>query len=229
MTSLRRYSAPVAGSIPPSKQRFVPKDGTYPKGFLASGTHVGVKPSNSRRPDLALIVSESPCSAAAVFTRNHFQAAPVVVSKDTLQATGGRDVRALVVNSGCANAVTGKGGLEDAAAMRKAVEDCMAGDAGRESSPGRALVMSTGVIGQRYRCPLPSMLEIFQACSNAGLGCQFRRLCPEYLWHTATYPRIMRPGCRPQQRYARLIRSRSSHPGSSVFLRRQTGHTVSPA
>ena len=204
----------------------MPKDGTYPKGFLASGTHVGVKPSNIRRPDLALIVSESPCSAAAVFTQNRFQAAPVVISKDTLQTSGGRDVRALVVNSGCANAVTGKGGLEDAAAMKKAVEDCMASDAGRESSPGKALVMSTGVIGQRYRCPLLSLLGISQACSNAGLGYQPRRLCPEYLWRTAIYPRIMRRGCLPQQRYAQLTPSRSSHPGNSVFLRRQTGHTV---
>ncbi len=155
--STRHYSAPISGSIPASKQRFVPQDGTYPQGFLVSGVHVGVKASNTRRPDLALIVSKSPCAAAAVFTQNKFQAAPVLVSRKTLEATQGKDVRAIVVNSGCANAVTGKGGLDDAAAMKKAVEDCIASEVD-EGKSGQTLVMSTGVIGQRYRhglfCPL---------------------------------------------------------------------------
>lgn len=147
LSASRQYSAPVAGSIPLSKQKYVPKSGTYPKGFLASGTHVGVKPSNTRKPDLALIISETPCSAAAVFTQNKYQAAPVVVSKEMLQKTGGSEVRAVVVNSGCANAVTGRGGLEDADKMKRAVDQCLS--PANEAGVGKTIVMSTGVIGQR--------------------------------------------------------------------------------
>ncbi len=66
----RHYSAPLDYSIPSAKQKYVPTSGTYPKGFLVSGTYVGVKPSNTRFPDLAFIASEEPCSAAAVFTKN---------------------------------------------------------------------------------------------------------------------------------------------------------------
>src|SRR5579862_6790548 len=85
----RTFSAPTASTIPPSKQKYVPTTGTYPLGFLASGTHVGIKPSNTRTPDLALIASTTPCAAAAVFTQNKFQAAPVVVSREVLRRRGG--------------------------------------------------------------------------------------------------------------------------------------------
>ena len=150
---IRTYSAPVAGKVPASKQKYVPTSGTYPKGFLASGTHVGVKPTNTQFPDLALLVSEVPCSGAAVFTKNKFQAAPVTVSRQVLEQRSGEDIRAIIINSGCANAVTGKGGLEDASAMGHAVDDCFSSSApatqkGR-SDQSSTLVMSTGVIGQR--------------------------------------------------------------------------------
>ncbi|KAI9791963.1 MAG: hypothetical protein M1816_003232 [Peltula sp. TS41687] len=154
----RDYSAPVFGSIPASKQKYVPKSGTYPKGFMASGIHVGVKPSNTRKPDLALIMSDTPCSAAAVFTQNRYQAAPVLVSKATLQGRGGEGIRGVVVNSGCANAVTGKGGLEDAEAMRLAVDRCIDdSSSASDPNPGKTLVMSTGVIGQRL--PIQKILS----------------------------------------------------------------------
>ncbi|KAL8874205.1 MAG: hypothetical protein Q9174_000433 [Haloplaca sp. 1 TL-2023] len=149
----RTYSAPVAGAVPASKQRYVPTSGTYPKGFLASGTHVGVKPTNTQFPDLALLVSDLPCSGAAVFTKNKFQAAPVTVSRQVLEQRSGEDIRAIVINSGCANAVTGKGGLEDASAMGHAVDDCLYSSVSttrkRSSDLSSTLVMSTGVIGQR--------------------------------------------------------------------------------
>ena len=146
----RQYSAPTEGSIPPSKQKYIPDSGHYPKGFSASGIHVGVKASNTRFPDLALIASDRPCSAAAVFTKNQFQAAPVTVSRNTLRSRNGEGIRAILINSGCANAVTGKQGHQDAKSMANAVDDCldMDGDSLREFS---TLVMSTGVIGQ----PLP--------------------------------------------------------------------------
>lgn len=140
---VRNYSAPLDMAIPASKQRYIPTSGTYPQGFLASGTHVGVKASNTRFPDLALIASETPCSAAAVFTTNKFQAAPVQVSRETLRSRKGEGIRAVVINSGCANAVTGKGGFEDAVQMGRKVDECSGSE--KDSS----LVMSTGVIGQR--------------------------------------------------------------------------------
>ncbi len=147
-TQIRNYSAPLDGQIPTSKQKYVPTSGTYPKGFLASGTHVGVKPTNTRFPDLALVASEIPCSGAAVFTQNKFQAAPVVVSREMLQRRAGRGVRAIVVNSGCANAVTGKKGMDDAQSMGEKVDECFEGPV--DSKGSSTVVMSTGVIGQPY-------------------------------------------------------------------------------
>lgn len=145
--TLRFYSAPTDRAIPPSKQKYIPTSGHYPQGFLASSAHVGVKASNTRFDDLALIVSETPCSAAAVFTKNKFQAAPVTVTREMLKARKGSGVRAVVVNSGCANAVTGKGGLEDA---RKMGEETDRSLGGKDDGEGlSSVVMSTGVIGQR--------------------------------------------------------------------------------
>lgn len=84
-------------------------------------------------------MTERPASAAACFTKNVFQAAPVQVSRSVLLENGGR-ARSLVVNSGCANAVTGKQGLEDAWTMSQSIDKLANG--------GGTLVMSTGVIGQ---------------------------------------------------------------------------------
>ena len=144
---IRHYSAPLESAIPASKEKYVPKSGTYPKGFKVSGTHVGVKPSNTRFPDLALIASDKPCSGAAVFTTNRFQAAPVQVSRKVLESRSGSGIRAIVVNAGCANAVTGKGGVDDAFAMGAEVDRCYNDE--DDGKGGRSLVMSTGVIGQR--------------------------------------------------------------------------------
>merc|ERR1711939_631981 len=104
--ALRCYSAPIDGAIPAAKQKYVPTSGTYPKGFIVSGTHVGVKPTNKSTPDLAFLASETPCAAA-----------PVTVSRNMLNRRGNTGVRSVIVNSGCANAVTGKGGMEDAEKM----------------------------------------------------------------------------------------------------------------
>jgi len=130
-------------STPNEKWKYVPQSGNYPKGYNVGGIHCGVK-KDGKSLDLALVTSELPCSAAAVFTKNVFKAAPVLTSRDMLDARKGSGVRGLVANSGCANAVTGKGGVEDAIAMGGAV-DALVGE--REAS---TIVMSTGVIGQRY-------------------------------------------------------------------------------
>lgn len=146
-TQIRRYAAPGEGTIPPSKKKYVPISGSYPLGFLAASAHVGVKASNTRFDDLALVASETPCAGAAVFTKNKFQAAPVTVTRDMLSRRGGSGIRAVVVNSGCANAVTGRGGIEDAVKMGEETDRCFGGQ--RDGLGSSTIVMSTGVIGQR--------------------------------------------------------------------------------
>lgn len=150
---VRYYSAPTNGSIPTAKQKYVPSSGTYPKGFLVSGTHVGVKASNKSDPDLAFLASETPCAAAAVFTKNKFQAAPVTLSREMLKRRNNAGVRAVIINSGCANAVTGKGGLEDATKMGAEADRCF--DQSDDGNGGSTIVMSTGVIGQRWVLRVP--------------------------------------------------------------------------
>jgi glutamate N-acetyltransferase/amino-acid N-acetyltransferase len=109
-----------------------------PSGFRASGISCGIKKSGA--PDLALIVSESPASAAAVFTLNKAQAAPVLVSKARLASSGGR-ARVVAINSGCANACTGVDGFETANAMADAAAVAVG------AGPTEVLIASTGVIG----------------------------------------------------------------------------------
>jgi glutamate N-acetyltransferase/amino-acid N-acetyltransferase len=146
-SGLRYYSAPLDGTVPAAKQKYVPTSGTYPKGFLVSATHVGVKATNKNTPDLAFLASEKPCAAAAVFTKNKFQAAPVTFSRGMLKRRNNNGVRSIIINSGCANAVTGKGGLEDAEKMGAEAEKCF--DQLTDGKGGSTIVMSTGVIGQR--------------------------------------------------------------------------------
>ena len=117
---------------------------TAPGGFLANGVACGIKPAG--RPDLALVAGEggSAVAAAGVFTTNLATAAPVRVSRRHLAVTGGR-ARAVVLNSGNANAATGVAGLADS-------ERTCALVAGRLGArPEEVLVCSTGLIG----IPLP--------------------------------------------------------------------------
>ena len=129
--------------IPPSKIQYIPTSGKYPKGFAASGIWAGVKPGNTNKPDIAIVTSDRPCAAAGVFTKNKFQAAPVTYSRKLLQQKKNSGLRSVVVNSGNANAVTGTGGLEDATNMARATDK-------RVGDEDSTIVMSTGVIGQRF-------------------------------------------------------------------------------
>lgn len=142
MKFTRAYSASISGAIPQAKLKYIPTSGTYPKGFAASGVFVGVKPGNTSKPDLALVTSDRPCAAAAVFTKNKFQAAPVSFSRKLLQNKANAGIRSVIINSGNANAVTGTGGLQDAANMAKTADQ-------RVGEDDSSIVMSTGVIGQR--------------------------------------------------------------------------------
>ena len=110
---------------------------TAPLGFRAAGLNCGLK---KLRKDLALVVSDTPCAAAAMFTTNTVVAAPVVVDREQMAAGGA--IRAVLVNSGNANACTGQRGLDDAWTM---VRDTAAA---LRLDPGEVLVASTGVIGQ---------------------------------------------------------------------------------
>jgi glutamate N-acetyltransferase/amino-acid N-acetyltransferase len=112
---------------------------TAPAGFKTAGVHCGIKAAASAL-DLAILASEKHASAAALFTTNLAQAAPVLVSRRHIEQTQGT-ARAVVVNSGCANACTGDQGLAHARQM--AVETAAAVGC----SPEEVLVASTGVIG----------------------------------------------------------------------------------
>lgn len=107
----------------------------FPRGFRCASRHIGLKPKGK---DLALFVSDVDAEAAAVFTRNQFPGAPVVLGRETIKA--GR-LRVVVVNSKVSNVATGAQGLEHARRMAAAA----AAEVGCE--PGRVLVSSTGVIG----------------------------------------------------------------------------------
>jgi glutamate N-acetyltransferase/amino-acid N-acetyltransferase len=110
-----------------------------PKGFRAAGVSAGIK-AKPGALDLALLISDQPATSAAVFTTNLAQAAPVTVSREHLARSGGV-ARAVVVNSGCANACTGDAGLRDARTMT-------ADTARLVGCPvEHVLVASTGVIG----------------------------------------------------------------------------------
>ncbi|ETN40309.1 glutamate N-acetyltransferase/amino-acid acetyltransferase [Cyphellophora europaea CBS 101466] len=160
-TFTRSYSAPTEGSIPHAKQKYVPSSGTYPKGFSVSGVHVGVKPSNKSKPDIAFITSDRPANGAAVFTTNKFQAAPVQVSRKVLESRNGAGIRSVIINSGCANAVTGNGGVEDANKMAEAATAVL----GETDASPSSLVMSTGVIGQRL--PIDKILAGIPKANSA--------------------------------------------------------------
>jgi glutamate N-acetyltransferase / amino-acid N-acetyltransferase len=112
---------------------------TAPQGFRAGAVHCGIKKSPTAL-DLAVLAADATVSAAGLFTTNLAQAAPVLVSKEHLDRTGGK-ARAVVVNSGCANACTGETGMEHA---RRMAADTAAS---LGCAPHEVLVASTGVIG----------------------------------------------------------------------------------
>jgi len=110
---------------------------TAPKGFKAAGIHCGIKKS---KKDLALIYSVVPATAAGVFTLNKVQAAPVLVCKENLAK--GKTFRAIIINSGNANACTGEQGYKDAVEMTNKTAEVLSVD------PKEVFVSSTGVIGE---------------------------------------------------------------------------------
>ena len=142
---------PTAGGVPVSV--------TYPLGFRAAGVTAGFKPSGL--PDLGLLVGDPGTTAAALFTTNAVAAAPIEVGRDRLAR--GR-IRAVLVNSGQANAATGPRGIDDAVATSAEAASLLGAE------PDEVLPSSTGVIGEplhvdRMREAMP---ELVGALSTGG-------------------------------------------------------------
>jgi glutamate N-acetyltransferase / amino-acid N-acetyltransferase len=119
---------------------------TSVKGFTAAGIACGIK---RKRKDLALIVSEYPCNAAGTFTLNKVKAAPLLITQDVIKK--GNQVKAILINSGNANACTGEQGYEDALEMQRFCAGKL------KLSPKEVLIASTGVIGQRM--PMDTLIN----------------------------------------------------------------------
>ncbi|GLB42220.1 hypothetical protein LshimejAT787_1102350 [Lyophyllum shimeji] len=194
---VKRLSSTVSIKATPSKaHHHVPlPSSAFPSGYLLTGLHAGVK-RKPGAPDLAVILSTStrPTSAAACFTRNAFKAAPVVVSDQILAQNAGR-ARAVVVNSGCANAVTGRQGMDDAWAMVRAT-DALLPPHPSSSTPAakkpehETLVMSTGVIGQTL--PIAKILAGIEKHAPVSLGKDFSawECAARAFMTTDTFPKL---------------------------------------
>ncbi len=130
----------------------IPGGVTAPKGYLAAGVSAGIK---KKGLDLAVLFSFQPATAAAVFTANRVQAAPVVLSRKHLHISGGH-ARAVLLNSGCANACTGERGMRDAVLCARSLASHL------EIDPCQIVVASTGVIGQ--------FLPVRKVLSGIGLA-----------------------------------------------------------
>ncbi|WP_310550807.1 bifunctional glutamate N-acetyltransferase/amino-acid acetyltransferase ArgJ [Paenibacillus glufosinatiresistens] len=146
-----RYTVVEGGSV------------TTPKGFKAGGLHCGLKKTD--RNDLAAILCEVPATAAAVYTTNLFQAAPLQVTRESL--ADGR-LRAVVVNSGNANACTGEQGEADAYEMRSAAARHL-GVAERDVA-----VASTGVIGELLKmdCVRSGLAKLPEKLDGGAAGAE---------------------------------------------------------
>ena len=133
---------------------------TAPLGFRAAGVAAGLK--DSGQPDVAVVLNDGPSrAAAAVFTSNRIQAAPVTWTRQVV--SGGR-VRAVVLNSGGANACTGAPGFQDTHATAERLAAAI------DDSPGEIAVCSTGLIGERLPMGklLPGVDAAVAAASRAG-------------------------------------------------------------
>lgn len=180
--SSRSFGSSSRVGVASKAERFVtPIDASkLPRGFVVAATYAGVKaaispvatpPSagatkTSPKPDVALIVSATPAAAAGCFTRNAFKAAPVVLSSELLlkgaATAAGARARSILVNSGCANAVTGERGMADARTCAKQVGELLPG-----SSSEDTLLLSTGVIG--VPLPMPAIQKVLPHLASGNV------------------------------------------------------------
>lgn len=153
------------------------------KGFRAAGVAAEIKYKG--RNDVALIVADEPCAAAAVFTTNKVAAAPVLYDREIVR--GGK-VQAILANSGCANACTGEQGMKDA----KLSALVTAGELGID--PRHVLVASTGVIGRRI--PMDRLM--------AGMKLAKSALGTTYEHGLAAEKAVMTTDTKPKQACAKV-------------------------
>jgi glutamate N-acetyltransferase/amino-acid N-acetyltransferase len=151
---------------------------TSPAGFVAGTAACGLKESG--RPDIAIIYSESNCTAAAVFTQNQVAAAPVIIGRETL-ATNSSQMRGVIANAGNANACTGPAGLAAARQVQKMSAFLLG------CRPEQLFLLSTGVIG--VRLPVNKVM--------AGVVSAAAELRPEH--GLAAAQAIMTTDTRPKQ------------------------------
>ncbi len=152
----------------PGAWKFIKGGITAPQGFLASGVAAGIK---KKGPDVAVIYSPRNASAAAAFTTNQVQAAPVLLSKKNMKASGSR-IRAVLINSGCANACTGEKGMQDAIISAQSLASLLNIDA------AQVIVASTGVIGEALpmRKLLKGISAAVTALNSSGGGAAMRAI-----------------------------------------------------
>ena len=146
----------------------IPGGITAPLGFLSHAVSAGIKDPKKPRLDMGLIYSTAPCVTAGAFTTNKVKAAPVKVCQAHLKSN---DIRAIIVNSGNANACTGPRGIQDAKAMATATADALG------LKPTQVMVNSTGIIGlpmpiARITAQIPALaqglaLDRFDAIAQA--------------------------------------------------------------
>jgi len=148
---------------------------TSPRGFAAGATHAGLKTLGERPLDLGILLSDTPCVVAGMFTTNVFQGASLVLTRERVTVGS---AQALIVNSGNANAGTGEQGMHDA-------EEIASLTAAKLALPVRSvLVGSTGVIGVPMPMPLVRAgIEAIQVSANGG------RSLAQAITTTDTFPK----------------------------------------
>lgn len=137
---------------------------TTPKGFVANGFWAGIK--RSGKPDLGLVFSLTPCTSAAVFTKNSVKAAPIMICMDHIRKG---DSQALIANSGNANCFTGEYGLMYAKKMTEIIGTALGIKA------KQVLVMSTGIIGrpfpyEKIKEAVPGLIKGLSASKGANFA-----------------------------------------------------------
>lgn len=167
------------------------QSGTLPTGFRASGVSARIKKSGKK--DFALFYSLSPCVASAMFTTNAVAAAPVVLGKRIIKA--GKPVRAIAVNSGNANCMTGQKGIEDAARTAGLLARAL------QISRNEVLISSTGIIGrllpmEKIEAAVPYLVE---ALSKDGL-----KDAAEAILTTDTFAKVATRTCKVGSKTVRI-------------------------
>ena len=151
-------------TTPPEIAPAIPTLTSLPVGFSASGVAANIKKNG--KPDVAMILSDLPCSGAAVFTTNRAKAAPVLRGMAQMVADPGA-FRAIVINAGCANACTGVEGEVNARIAAEAVAQHLG------AHDNAVFVMSTGAAGKRLRVKTPAARQGVMLATSARSGAPF--------------------------------------------------------